>query len=116
MDIHSRRRFLQRAGLMGAGTLGVPLLERVRAADVPEKPLRIIVVGAGLAGLVSAYELERKGHTVILLEADPKHLGGRVRTHTFADGSTGELGAMRIPKQHDVTRKYIKEFGLKLRP
>jgi monoamine oxidase len=77
--------------------------------------LRVVVVGAGLAGLVAAYELERQGHTVTLLEADPKHVGGRVRTHRFSDGRYGELGAMRIPKQHDVTRKYVKEFGLRLR-
>ncbi len=95
---------------------GLPLLARLRAADPPAKPKRVIVVGAGLAGLVAAYELEQRGHTVILLEADTKHLGGRVRTHTFADGRRGELGAMRIPKQHDVTRHYVKAFDLKLRP
>ena len=115
MHFQSRRRFLQRAAQSGGGILGLPILERLLAADAPAKPLRVIVVGAGLAGLVSAYELERKGHAVTLLEADPKHLGGRVRTHHFADGRTGELGAMRIPKQHDLTRQYAKDFGLKLR-
>ena len=113
MDTHTRRRFLQSA----SGTaLVAPLLTRLQAAEEPAKKLNIIVVGAGLAGLVSAYELEQKGHTVTLLEADPKHIGGRVRTQRFAGGGYGELGAMRIPKQHDLTRKYIKLFGLKLRP
>lgn len=94
----------------------MPLLLQVRASDPSAKPKRVIVVGAGLAGLVAAYELEQKGHTVNILEADPKHIGGRVRTHRFADGRYGELGAMRIPKKHDLPRYYAKAFSLKLRP
>lgn len=116
MDFLTRRRFLQRAALLSGTVVGLPLLHRVTAADSPPKPKRVIVVGAGLAGLVSAYELEQKGHTVTILEAEPKHIGGRVRTHRFADGHHAELGAMRIPKQHDLTRHYIKTFGLRVRP
>lgn len=111
----NRRSFMQTLSLVGAAP-GLPLYTRVRAADNPPKPLKVIVVGAGLAGLTAGYELEQKGHTVTLLEADPKHLGGRVRTQRFANGRYGELGAMRIPKQHDLTRKYVTAFGLKLRP
>jgi monoamine oxidase len=95
--------------------LGVPLLHRVRAADPPAKAKSVLIVGAGLAGLVAAYQLEQKGHTVTLLEADASHAGGRVRTHRFADKRYGELGPMRIPKQHDLTRQYVKEFNLSLR-
>ena len=116
MDFLTRRRFLQRVGLMSAAVAGLPLLHRVRAADPQPKAKRVIVVGAGLAGLVSAYELEQKGHTVTILEADPTHIGGRVRTHRFADGRHAELGAMRIPKQHDLTRHYVKAFALGVRP
>jgi monoamine oxidase len=115
MNVLTRRRFLQYAGLTG-GVAGLPLLHRVRGADPLPKPKRVIVVGAGLAGLVAAYELEQKGHAVTILEADPKHVGGRVRTHRFADGRYGELGAMRIPKRHDLPRHYAKCFNLTLRP
>jgi monoamine oxidase len=96
--------------------VGVSWFERLRADEPATKPRHIIVVGAGMAGLVAAYELEQKGHTVTLLEAESKHLGGRIRTHHFASGTTGELGAMRIPKQHELTRRYVRMFKLELRP
>ena len=69
-----------------------------------------------MAGLCAAYELERLGHNVTVLEAEPSHLGGRVRTMRFASGQYGELGAMRIPGNHHLTRQYISKFGLHLRP
>ncbi len=75
-----------------------------------------MIVGAGLAGLCAAYELERRGHTCVLLEADTRHIGGRVRTLRFRDGLYGEAGAMRIPLGHTLTRHYVQEFGLELRP
>jgi monoamine oxidase len=65
---------------------------------------------------VCAYELERRGHRVTLLEADARHIGGRVRTLRFADGRYGEAGAMRIPKGHDLTRHYLREFDVPIRP
>lgn len=82
-----------------------------------ERPPHVVIVGAGLAGLCAAYELQRHGCTTTILEADAQHLGGRVRTARFADGSYGELGAMRIPNQHELMRKYVKgEFNLATRP
>jgi monoamine oxidase len=68
-----------------------------------------------MAGLCAAFELERRGCEVVLLEADAKHHGGRVRTARFDDGQYGELGAMRIPASHELTRRYIAHFGLDLR-
>ena len=41
---------------------------------------------------------------------------GRVRTARFDDRNYGELGAMRIPAVHNLTRHYVKEMGLSLRP
>jgi len=76
---------------------------------------RVTVIGAGIAGLVTAYELERLGHRVEIIEASPD-VGGRIDTHRFAvDGRPGpfaELGAMRIPAGHRLTRHYIAELGL----
>lgn len=112
----SRREFLRRLlALTGAGAAQAALPALAATPD-PARPLSIVVVGAGLSGLVCAYELERRGHRVTLLEADAHHVGGRVRTLRFADGRYGEAGAMRIPKGHDLTRRYLTEFDVPIRP
>ncbi|MGC0417970.1 flavin monoamine oxidase family protein [Embleya sp. AB8] len=75
---------------------------------------RITVIGAGISGLVAAYELERRGHSVEVLEGRLE-LGGRVRTHRFLPGQPGpsvELGAMRVPITHRRTMRCIGELGL----
>jgi len=77
---------------------------------------RVIVIGAGMAGLVAAMELKRAGHQVIVLEAQNR-VGGRVYTcRDFAPGLYAEFGAMRIPRSHDLTVAYCERFGLELRP
>ncbi|ETW92039.1 MAG: hypothetical protein ETSY2_54775, partial [Candidatus Entotheonella gemina] len=70
----------------------------------------------GLAGLCTAYELEQLGHQCVILEAERQHVGGRARTIRFQDGLYGEAGPMRIPQAHDLTRHYVAEFNLELRP
>ncbi len=77
---------------------------------------RVVVIGAGVAGLVAAHELERQGHDVVVLEAQNR-VGGRIHTlRSFAPGLYAEAGAMRIPRAHDLTIRYCEEFGLPLRP
>ncbi|NEO16015.1 MULTISPECIES: NAD(P)/FAD-dependent oxidoreductase [unclassified Moorena] len=76
---------------------------------------RIGIIGGGIAGLVSAYELSQLNHQVTVLEADSR-LGGRIKTHYFSDGTYGELGAMRIPTSHGCTLHYIDKFNLPKRP
>jgi monoamine oxidase len=73
-------------------------------------------MGAGMAGLVAAFELLRQGHEPIVLEAQNR-VGGRVWTcRDFAPGLYAEFGAMRIPRVHDLTLEYCKLFDLRLRP
>lgn len=82
--------------------------------DQPAK--RVIIIGAGMAGLVAGYELARAGHDPLILEAQNR-VGGRVYTlRTFAPGLYAEAGAMRIPRVHDLTLGYVEHFGLPLRP
>ncbi|MDH2387875.1 NAD(P)/FAD-dependent oxidoreductase [Streptomyces sp. HNM0663] len=79
------------------------------------RPKKVTVIGAGIAGLVTAYELERLGHHVQVIEGS-RDIGGRIHTHRFpgggAAGPFAELGAMRIPAGHRLTMHYIAELGL----
>ncbi len=93
-----------------------PLLAQVDAVVKTGKPLKVIIAGAGLAGLCTAYELEKRGHECVILEADGSHIGGRVRTLRLQDGLYGEAGAMRVPEAHQITRHYLRELGVGLRP
>jgi len=78
------------------------------------KPKKVVIVGAGLAGLAAGYELKRAGHTPIILEAQQR-VGGRVYTlrDPFTEGLYAEVGAMRIPRAHALTMEYIEKFQLK---
>jgi monoamine oxidase len=79
-----------------------------------QTPKRVIVVGAGMAGLVAALELQAAGHDPIVLEAQGR-VGGRVLTlrEPFSDGLYAEAGAMRIPRSHSLTLAYVQRFGLR---
>ncbi|MBI4670464.1 MAG: flavin monoamine oxidase family protein [Chloroflexi bacterium] len=81
------------------------------------RPKKILVAGAGMAGLSAAYELKRAGHTVTLLEAQAR-AGGRLQTlrEPFSDGLYAEAGGMRLPKSHALTMAYVDKFKLKTSP
>ena len=81
--------------------------------DQPGKS--IIIIGAGLSGLVAGFELKQAGHDVTILEARDR-VGGRVLTlrDPFSDGLLAEAGAARIPYNHDLTLGYADYFGLEL--
>ena len=92
------------------------VLSAIDRADAGKPRKRVTIFGAGMAGLVSAYELVERGHTVRVIEATNR-VGGRVMTHRFADGVYHELGAMRIPLTHEFTRHYASDVcGLGLSP
>ncbi len=57
----------------------------------------VAVIGAGLSGLVTAYELMKLGLKPVIFEAD--QIGGRLRTASFAAAPevTCDLGGMRFP-------------------
>ena len=115
----TRRQFLRRSAVAvaGAGLIRSPLGGRVTAEIVRGPAKKVLVLGAGMAGLVSAYELTRLGHDVTVLEARTRP-GGRVHTlrEPFSDGLYAEEGAARIPDEHDLTLKYVKRFELALEP
>jgi monoamine oxidase len=115
-----RRREFLRAGALGAAAL--PFLDpfstagEVQTLERRGRAQRVIVIGAGLAGLCAAHQLTQAGHDVLVLEAQ-RRAGGRVETlREFAEDLCAEAGATRIPDHHHFTLKYVKTFGLELDP
>lgn len=79
------------------------------------KGTRVVVAGAGLAGLVAARDLAARGADVHVVEAR-KRLGGRVWTdREFADDPV-ELGGEFIDAEHEALRSVCKELKLDLQP
>lgn len=76
----------------------------------------VAIVGAGMAGLVAAYELMRMGLKPTVFESG--ELGGRLRSRTFegADTVVAELGAMRFPASSAGFWHYADALGLDSRP
>lgn len=84
-------RFL---GMLRAGIcLILAFALSVHADNLKAEPLDadVVIVGAGLSGLSAAYHLKKAGKTALILEMSP-HIGGRVRTAYYADGSHAEIG------------------------
>jgi len=106
------------AGLIPASPGLATGLPRREPISLPSgKQQSVLIVGAGLSGLVAAYELRKLGHRVIVLEAQ-RRPGGRVYSvrAPFSDGLYAEVGAARIPDNHDLTLHYVREFNLPLTP
>ena len=107
-----RREFLKLSafGVAGLALDPKPLVRR-------GAPRRVVILGAGLAGLSAARLLAEAGHDVVILEAQ-RRPGGRVLTlrEPFSDGLYAEAGAARIPETHNLTLHYARLFGLELEP
>jgi monoamine oxidase len=79
--------------------------------------VNIIVVGAGLSGLVSGMLLQEAGHEVVVLEARSR-VGGRVFTvrDGFEDGQYADVGAMILYEGQPNILELCERFGLELTP
>src|SRR5687767_15046973 len=93
----SRRRFLHFAGALGGSgavyqaAIGLGLLPdaafamaRPDVAPLENVTRRVVILGAGIAGLTAAYELSRKGYECVILEASHR-AGGRNLTLRHGD-------------------------------
>ncbi len=138
----SRRDFLTRVGQAGGYSAafltmqGLGLMEmqaaaptKIAAAAGSGKGVKVVVLGGGIAGLVSAYELRSLGYEVTVLEARERP-GGRnytVRggdTVTFMDGTTQRcswdeghyqnFGPARLPSIHPTILGYCRKLGVEL--
>jgi monoamine oxidase len=77
--------------------------------------MKVIVVGAGLSGLVSGMRLQEAGHEVVVLEARNR-VGGRVLTvrDGFADGQYADVGAMILYEGQPNIMELCRQFELEL--
>jgi monoamine oxidase len=113
----SRRRVLAGAAAAGAA-VAVPWASAPPALAAPSgggSAPRIVVVGAGLAGLSAAYRLPRAGHRSTVIEAADR-VGGRCWSikDVFAEGQVAEHGGELIDQGHTAVRQLAKELGLPL--
>src|SRR5215471_10180556 len=96
------RRFLLLCALCGCTRPAPPVL----VAPAP----RVVVIGGGLGGLVSAYELQKRGISATVLEASDVW-GGRVATAYYAGGAMAESGLQEIWKTNPLNDT-AKELGV----
>jgi monoamine oxidase len=138
----SRRQFLMRVGQAGGygatftlmQTLGLLPAPDAQAADREVKAVAghgtsVVILGGGIAGLVSAYELNKAGYKCTILEPRQRP-GGRnwsVRGGTDVDFTTGfkqhcqyseglylNAGPARLPSIHKTMLGYCSELGVPL--
>jgi Flavin containing amine oxidoreductase len=112
--------------LAATGPDGAELRHRYREVllgdgpSLAERPLRVLVLGAGIAGLCAAYALRRGGHDVHVVEADPDRIGGRLAASTcspFHDPPLhADAGGVSIPDTHPLTLSLVDGLGLRRRP
>lgn len=109
-----RREFLKGAALAGAGAMLAPgaLAQRAGRDSSP----RVIVIGAGLAGLACAHELRDAGADVYVYDARER-VGGRVVSmEDIVAGKVVEGGGEFIGANHPRWIGYAERFGIDLRP
>lgn len=85
---------------------------------VPESQLgqEVAIIGAGMSGLVAAYELMKLGLKPLLFESG--RMGGRLRSESFvnAPGVVAELGGMRFPESATSFYHYVNKLDLNTQP
>ena len=137
----SRRKFITQLAAtsgMGAAFLSmqaIGLASIVFAEPAPNLPAKVgngthvVILGAGIAGLVMAYRMERAGFSVTLVEAR-RRTGGRnwtlrhgdkvemigeaEQTVGFSEGMYFNAGPARIPSHHQGLLSYCKLLGVPL--
>ena len=127
MSDFSRRDFIKKSILLSLGASYIiscednDMLDSDTESDSPgesdNNSKKVIIIGAGISGLVAGYELTIAGHDVTILESRSR-IGGRVLTirSPFSNNHYVEGGAARIKPSHNLTIAYANHFNLPLDP
>ena len=89
----------------------------IGSVPATEHGTEVAVIGGGLSGIITAYELMKMGLKPVVYEAD--EIGGRLRTASFegCEGElTAEMGAMRFPPSSTAFQYYLDLVGLETKP
>ncbi len=76
---------------------------------------KVVVIGAGMAGLTAALRLTQAGHEVTVLEAQ-KRVGGRVRSVILSNGEVAELGGEWLRSDQQSVVALAQEVDVQLSP
>jgi len=135
----TRRRFLEELGLVGGTSLVMSAMTSwdLMAGAAGQRPAlsgrparsKVLVLGAGVSGLVIAYELGKLGYDYHVLEARDRvgglawtvrrgtehtEIGGERQVCNFDAGLYVNVGAWRIPYTHTGVLNYCRELGVPL--
>lgn len=113
--IEMGRRGLLAGGAAAFGVLALDALEAevvagVRKGRLPRK-VDVVVVGAGIAGLVAARQIRSAGHSVLVVEARDR-VGGRVLNHELPTGGTIEAGGAFVGPTQDHIKDLARQLGI----
>lgn len=139
---YTRRNFLRLLGAVGGtgamlGAMDAWGFSQASAQEAPPQlrgnagGTRVLILGAGLAGMTAAHELGKLGYDISILEArsfaggrcqtarrgfELTELGGQTQRCLFDDEEELYInhGPWRIPYHHRSTLHYTKEFGVPL--
>lgn len=77
--------------------------------------MRLVVVGAGIAGLTAATELVARGHDVVVLEARDR-VGGRIHGIEIGQQVWADAGAAYLGDRHTALLALVENLGLTTTP
>jgi monoamine oxidase len=137
----TRRQFLTRVGQAGGYSATFVMMQSLGLLPIPGagaqdtlqpvdgKGTRVVILGAGIAGLVAAYELGKAGWSCTVLEARERAGGrnwtirngstveftdGTRQSCSFEEGNYFNAGPARLPSIHNIMLGYCRELGVPL--
>src|SRR5260221_2133691 len=138
----TRRAFLMQVGQVGGFGAAYVMMQSLGLLPLPEAAAskvglpegsgqgkHVVILGAGIGGMVAAWELQKAGYRCTILEARHRAGGrnwtirngtrvemtdGTTQTCTFEDGHYFNAGPARLPSQHATMLGYCRELGVQL--